>query len=143
MFSKEFYNYLINKNKQTIFFIFLIMFFFGPCFTILNILDQDKSYLGDLVDNIILLTAFHGIIAFTMPFINLNFKSNKRALDIFNSLPVNKDKQVNTLLIFQWLEVCVVYLVNFLLITIIFFFRGICLGSQANVLLLLTIFFPL
>ena len=141
MFSKEFYNYLINKNKQTIFFIFLIMFFFGPCFTILNILDQDKSYLGDLVDNIVLLTAFHGIIAFTMPFINFSFKSNKRALDIFNSLPVNKDKQVNTLLIFQWLEVCVVYLVNFLLITIIFFFRGICLGSQANVLLLLTIFF--
>lgn len=109
MFNLNYFKYLLNKNKHT--FIYL-----GIVFVALYVYPMYKATVGFISDRnlepyFIELCVLTIGFTFILPFVNFSHKFNKRAIDLYDALPLTKKEQLTTLLVFQALEVLVPFYV--------------------------------
>lgn len=107
--SKTYFFYLLAKNKVTLVFFYLVHL----CLSLspLASLRENRVFSISMATNFCLISAF--ILAIILPMLLFKFVHRKTSSDCYFCLPIKREKQFITIVIFSWLSIYLFYALNF------------------------------
>ena len=120
--NRQYFNYLLRKDKNVNIVITLLLFILMPVMAVILVNPNEAYFSLDPYHTAFAI--FLLVLTYIMPVVNFSYLHSKRAVDTYMQLPLTKGEVFITRFLYTGAQIFVPWAVNFLLAHLVFVFHG-------------------